>query len=76
MVILSREKSDSDFFEKLDCGVEKTAASVALLDFNRTTSDADWFEEGKKYFADENYQLAEVGAHQLPKSAEHLRTQS
>ena len=62
VVILYRDKTDSNFFLNLQCGVETTAASVALLDFNRTTSDADWYAEGRKYFDDENYQLAEVSS--------------
>lgn len=63
VVVLTRGNSDSTFFKNLECNaLEVSEASVALLDFDRETSDADWFEEGKRYFQNENFKVAEVGS--------------
>ena len=61
-MILVRGKIDSAFFNDLSCGLEASTATVALLDFNKGTADADWFKEGRRYFDDERFTLAEVGS--------------
>ena len=59
VVILTRESIETSFWR--DCGVESGEAGVALLDFNKQTEAQDWFGEGKRYFNQHKYNVAEVG---------------
>lgn len=40
--------------------LEWTDSKVILLEFNNETTSQQWFTEGKKYFSEEKYSLAEV----------------
>lgn len=60
VIILEKGKFMREFFKELSCDFDKTEAVVAIKDIGKFTSAAEWFDEGMKYFKDENYQLAKV----------------
>ena len=60
VIILEKGKFMREFFANLSCDFDKTAAAVAIKDIGKFTSAAEWFDEGMKYFRDENYELAKV----------------
>lgn len=50
-----------DYFqEKLKLDLDNAEATIVLKEFEKETTLDEWKEEGRRYFADERYGLAEV----------------
>ena len=61
VVVLVRNKIMRDYFqETLKLGLDNAEATIVLKEFEKETSLDEWKEEGRKYFTDERYGLAEV----------------
>jgi ATP-dependent exoDNAse (exonuclease V) beta subunit len=57
-----RDKAMRIFFESLKCDLEMSEASVIMLEFDKATTNKEWFDEGSKHFNDEKYPLAAVSS--------------
>jgi hypothetical protein len=57
-----RDLAMISFFKSLECELEMSAARVIMLEFDKETTNKEWFDEGSKYFNDEKYQLAAVSS--------------
>jgi hypothetical protein len=61
VVVLIKGQMMDEFFERLGCSSElqRTSASVALLDFNKETSPEIWFKQGVTNYENGRFDLAE-----------------
>ena len=60
VVILSRSTPMRRYLhETLSCNLEKVDAVVALKEFETKATQDEWAVEGRKYFKDQQYRLAE-----------------
>lgn len=60
VVLLSRGKPMQNYLnESISCALEKVNAKIAMKEFEKEATPEEWAAEGRKYFGDQQYRLAE-----------------
>lgn len=52
--------------KSISCALEKVDAKIAMKEFEKEATPEEWAAEGRKYFGDQQYRLAEVRMHNFP----------